>query len=189
MLDAALKFIAAQVNAHLLKRTGSALGQVSLGPVVDDAGKWVVAPNTVQLTLVNVEQEPTLRNVPGERVQIGATLVLQPAPLKLNATVLFSASFADYAQALRQLSHVLIFFQSHPLFAADSDAGLPPPLERLSAELVSHTPEQLNQMWTMLGAKHLPSVAYRLRLVVLQDSEPLSTGAPITSVDAALGQR
>ena len=70
MLDAALKFIAAQVNAHLLKRTGSALGQVSLGPVVDDAGKWVVAPNTVQLTLVNVEQEPTLRNVPGERVQI-----------------------------------------------------------------------------------------------------------------------
>lgn len=189
MLDTALKFLAGEVNAHLLKRTGSSLGQVSLGPVVDDSGKWVIAPNTVALTLVQVEQEPSLRNVPGERVQIGATLVLQPAPLKLNAVVLFAASFADYAQALRQLSHVLIFFQSHPVFEADAHAGLPPPIERLAVELVSHTPEQLNQLWSMLGSKHLPSVAYRLRLVVLQDSEPAATGAPITTIDAALVHR
>ena len=186
MLDAALKFVAGEVNAHLLKRTGSSFGPVSLGPVVDDSGKWVIAPNTLQLTLVNVEQEPTLRNVPPERVQVGATLVLQPAALRLNTVVLFSASFSDYAQALRQLSHVLIFFQSHPVFQAELHAALPPPIERLTAELISHTPEQLNQLWTMLGGKHLPSVAYRLRLVVLQDSEPASTGAPITTIDAAL---
>lgn len=189
MLDAALKFVAGEVNAHMLKRTGSSLGQVSLGPVVDDSGKWVIAPNTVQMTLVNLDQEPTLRNVPPERVQVGATLVVQPAPLKLNVTVLFSASFADYAQALRQLSHVLIFFQSHPVFQFDTHAGLPPPIERLTVELISQTPEQLNQLWTMLGGKHLPSAAYRLRLVVLQDSEPASTGAPIRAIDTALVQK
>ena len=178
MLDAALKFVAGEVNAHMLKRTGSSLGQVSLGPVVDDSGKWVIAPNTVQMTLVNLDQEPTLRNVPPERVQVGATLVVQPAPLKLNVTVLFSASFADYAQALRQLSHVLIFFQSHPVFQFDTHAGLPPPIERLTVELISQTP-----------GKHLPSAAYRLRLVVLQDSEPASTGAPIRAIDTALVQK
>ena len=29
----------------------------------------------------------------------------------------------------------------------------------------------MNQMWACLGAKHLPSVVYRLRMVVLQDQE------------------
>jgi hypothetical protein len=41
-------------------------------------------------------------------------------------------------------------------------------------------------MWACLGAKHLPSVVYRLRMVVLQDVEPLATGAPITVIDTQL---
>jgi hypothetical protein len=189
MLDAALKFVATEVNAHLLKRTGSLLGQVALGPVVDDTGKWVIAANTVQLTLVQVEHEHTLRNTPPERVQVGATLVLKPAPLKLNALVLFSASFANYEQALRQLSHVLTFFHVHPVFDAAEHAGLPQGLERMAVELVTYTPEQLNQLWSTLGSKHLPSAFYRLRMIMLQDSEPASTGAPITTIDAELLHR
>lgn len=190
MLDLALRFVAQQVNAHLLKRTGSALGPVAVGPVVDDTGKWVVAPNTVQLTLVHLEQEPSFRNAPQERVQVGSALVLQPPPMKLNAVVLFAASFASYEQALRQLSLVLGFFHARPVFDAAEQPGLPPGVERLAVELVGYGPEQLNQLWSTLGAKHLPSVVYRLRMVVLADeAEPAVAGPPITTVQAELLHR
>ena len=53
-------------------------------------------------------------------------------------------------------------------------------------DLLSYGPEQMNQMWACLGAKHLPSVVYRLRMVVLQDLEPSGTGAPITVIETTL---
>jgi hypothetical protein len=44
-------------------------------------------------------------------------------------------------------------------------------------------------MWACIGAKHLPSVVYRLRLVMLQDTEPSATGAPITTIATRLHGR
>jgi hypothetical protein len=44
-------------------------------------------------------------------------------------------------------------------------------------------------MWACLGAKHLPSVVYRLRMVVLQDVEPAGTGMPITTIATTLQGR
>ncbi len=44
-------------------------------------------------------------------------------------------------------------------------------------------------MWACLGAKHLPSVVYRLRMVLLQDTEPVGSGAPITTIETSLHGR
>ena len=78
---------------------------------------------------------------------------------------------------------------SHPLFTPATHPGLPAGLDRLTAELVSWGPEQLNQMWSCMGAKHLPSVIYRLRMLWLRDSEPLGSGAPVTTIDTRLHGR
>jgi hypothetical protein len=83
----------------------------------------------------------------------------------------------------------MAFMQARSLHTPTESPGLPAGIERLALELLSWTPEQLNQMWACFGAKHLPSVVYRLRMVTLQDSEPIGTGAPITTIAANLRGR
>ena len=189
VIDAALDFIAREVNAHLLKRTGSELGAVHVGRLVDDRGNWVVAMDTLRLTLFQIDEERALREQLPERTIVGGREVVLPPPLRLNLVVLFAGRFQQYDQALRTLSQLMAFVQARPLHTPAESPGLPAGIERIAMELLSWTPEQLNQMWACFGAKHLPSVVYRLRMVTLQDSEPIGTGAPITTIAANLRGR
>lgn len=186
VIDAALSFIADEVNAHLLKRSGSGLGAVSIGTIADDRGLWTVPQDTMRLTLFQLDEERTTREQLPERTLIGGREVVLPPPLKLNLVLLFAGRFQQYDQALRTLSLILTFFHARPLFTPANSPALPARIERMAIDLLSYGPEQMNQMWACLGAKHLPSVTYRLRMVVLQDVEPLGTGAPITVIETSL---
>ena len=189
VIDTALDFIADEVNAHLRKRTGNELGAVDIGPLVDDRGNWLGPMDTMRLTLFQIDEERVLREQMPERAIVAGREVMLPPPLKLNLVLLFSGRFQQYAQALRTLSHIMGFFQARPLFTPADSPALPEGLERLALDLLSYGPEQLNQMWTCFGAKHLPSVVYRLRLVALQDMEPIGTGMPVTSIQTSLHGR
>jgi hypothetical protein len=37
----------------------------------------------------------------------------------------------------------------------------------------------MNQMWSCLGTRHLPSAIYRLRMVVRQDQASAASAAPV----------
>jgi hypothetical protein len=87
---------------------------------------------------------------------------------------------------LRYLSHVITFFQAHPSFTPDIFPGLDPRIEKLAVEMLPYGPEQLNQMWAYIGAKYLPSVVYRVRMILLQDSEPQGIGKPIATIETTL---
>jgi hypothetical protein len=189
VIDTALDFIADEVNAHLRKRTGSELGAVDIGPLVDDRGNWLGPMDTTRLTLFQIDEERVLREQMPERTIVAGREVMLPPPLKLNLVLLFSGRFQQYAQALRTLSHIMSFFQARPLFTPSDSPALPEGLERVALDLLNYGPEQLNQMWTCFGAKHLPSVVYRLRLVALQDMEPIGTGMPVTSIQTSLHGR
>jgi len=189
VIDAALNFIAGEVNAHLRKRMASDLGEVTAGPLVDDRGIWVVPQDRTRLTLFQIDEERTLREQVPARTIVAGREVLLPPVLKLNLVVVFAGRFQQYDQALRTLSHVLAYFQARPLFTPSDSPALPAGIERLALDLLSWGPEQLNQMWACLGAKHLPSVIYRVRYVALQDVEPAGTGAPITTIETVLHGR
>ena len=189
MIDTALAFIAAQANLHLRKRLASDLGEVSAGPLVDDRGNWVVPQDRTRLTLFQIEEERALREQMPERTLVAGREVLLPPPLRLNLVVLFAGRFQQYDQALRTLSQLLALFQARPSFTPSDSPDLPTGIERLSIDLLSWTPEQMNHLWACLGAKHLPSVIYRVRMLALQDLEPVGTGAPITTIETSLHGR
>lgn len=189
MLDLALKFIADEVNGYLLQRTASDFGKVLPGYVVDDQGRWSVAEDHLGLSLVNVEEERTLRDQVPRSVLLEGQLASLPPDLKLNLVVIFTARFQKYDHALRYLSHVLTFFQVHPLFSRETHPGLDARIPRLSMELLAYGPEQLNQLWAYLGGKYLPSSVYRLRLVALRDEAPGDIAPPITDIGLALHGR
>lgn len=191
MLDIAIKFLADEVNTHLKKRalSASGLGEVLTGQIVDDAGKWATAADNIGLTLVNIEEDRIMReHLPEYAYVNGSHVVLQPE-IKLNLSVLFHTrpSKADkYEQSLRFLSNLITFFQAHPVFTPEEYPGLDPRINKLIVEMLALSTEQLNQMWAYLGSKYLPSVAYRVRMVLLQDVEPQSIGKPITIIETAL---
>lgn len=188
MLDVTLKFLAKELNTYLLLRTGSNFGEVELCQPVDDSGKWAIKEDFLGLSLINIEEERILRSQLPETTYLnGQHIVLQP-PLKLNLHLLFSARFKQYDQALRQLSHVLTFFQSHLLFAPEHYPGLDPRIEKLTLELLSPNYEQLNQIWAFIGGKQLPSVIYRLRMAVLQDVETAAIQPPLTEISTVFQQ-
>lgn len=186
MLDAAIKFLAGEVNLYLKRRTASDLVQVVPGSLADDSGKWAVAEGSIGLALVNVEEERVLRSQVPERVLLnGSHVVLQPG-LRLNLHLVFAARHGTYEHALRYLSYVLTYFQAHPSFTPSEYPALDAAIDRLSVELLSYGPEQLNQLWAYIGTKYLPSAVYRVRLLVLQDAEPQGIGQPIGTLATAL---
>ena len=186
MIDSALKFLVNEINAYLFARTGVSTGGVELGRLVDDTGKIALKDDQIGAALVNVEEERVLRSqLPDTAFVNGRHVMVQP-DLKLNLHVIFAANFKSYPIALQQISWLLTFFQSHPGFTRDRYAGLDPRIEKLSPELQSLTFEQLNQLWGFIGGKQLPSVVYRVRLVVLQDLEPAAVQPPVTAIAGTL---
>lgn len=186
MIDVALKFLQNELNAFLFARTGSSQGGLAFGRLVDDAGKVTVKDQSLGGALIGIDEERVLKSHLPDTVLInGRQVVLQPE-LKLNLTIVVVANFTTYEIALRQLSWVLTFFQSHPGFSRDRYPALDQRIERFTVELQSLTYEQTNQLWAAIGGKHLPSVVYRLRLVALQDIEPSSIQTPVTEVVSAV---
>jgi hypothetical protein len=186
MLDVALNFLTTELNSYLVARGArkatDELGKVEVGRLVDDAGKWAIKDDHVGATLIHIEEERVMRaQLPETVLSAGKHVVLEPK-LKLNLHVLFAAKFQKYDEGLRSLSLVLTYFQSHPTFTPDTYPGLDPRLERLTVELQSLSFDQLNQIWAFLGAKHLPSAIYKVRMVALQDSAPTTLQQPVTEI-------
>jgi hypothetical protein len=192
MLDVALTFLTNELNSYIIARTGPGVS-AELSRIVDDAGRYVLSePNGVYL--VAVEEERAFRaQLPSITHSNGHNIERAPE-LQLNLYVMFaaavnaSANNNGYRTALTHLGLVLTFFQSHSVFTADRYAALDPNLAKLTVELVSLTFEQLNQVWAAIGAKQLPAVLYKIRTVLVQDSEPTGLQVPITSIHSTLLQ-
>ena len=186
MLHLAADFLTRELNAWLVARTGGPFGSALLTRIVTDTGRWAIPDDQIGVALVNVEEERALRSqVPQTQFADGRHVVVEPE-IKLNMHLLFAAQFRQYDQGLRQLSLVLTFFQAHPAFTSERNPGLDPRIERLTAELVTLTYEQLNQLWAAIGGKQIPSVVYRFRLVAIQDTEPADVRPPVTVVSVEL---
>jgi hypothetical protein len=191
MLDTALKFLVGEANSYLRNRglAQSGLGEVILGQLVDDAGKWSTVADNVGFTLVNVEEDRIMRSQLPSQAFVNGRNVTIPPELKLNLTVLAHvrpSSAERYEQSLRFLSNVMTFFQAHSSFAGAAYPALDPSIEALVVEMLALTSEQLNQLWTYLGSKYLPSAAYRVRMVILQDVAPQAVTMPIMDINGRL---
>ena len=144
--------------------------------------------NRIVLTLVNLEEERTLKNGRSSFAGVAPSdIAYRNRPIHLNLFVLFTANYRNYGTALRRLSQVLAFFQGKQKFTlANSPGALPqPPLAEfsLTMDLLSPTFEQVNHLWGFLGAKQGASVLYRGRLVTISDDRVLAGGGRIREID------
>lgn len=188
MLDVALKFLTSELNTYLSSRMTLNTGEfVEMSNLVDGTGKYV-SKNPIAASIINIEEDRIFKaQTPDHIYTNGQHIVLEPE-LKLNLHVIFAANVVDipYDQALKYISYVLTFFQSHPAFTPSEYPALDPSIEKLTMEMQSLSYEQLNQVWAFIGAKQLPSVIYKVRMVSLQGLTPTAIQRPIMEINTNL---
>ena len=183
MLDLALEFLRDELNGYIAARTGSDQEAVVLSRFpAAAADKYGFDEDKLGMTVINLEEERTVKTQLPTHTYVNGQHVVREPDIKINVHTLIGANYKQYDEALKFISLVLLFFQSHPVFTPTDYPALDPSIERLGVELQSPNYEQLNQIWGFVGAKQLPSVIYKVRMVVLQDVEPAQTRPPLTGI-------
>ena len=138
---------------------------------------------SIFMSLINVEENRISRD-PHNYIRTGTEIVLKNPALHLYLTVLFTSVRPEggYGLALQDLQQVIGLFQGKHVFDHSNTAGLDPGIERLILEMMSLNLEQLQQLWSMLGGKYHPSVAYKLRMIAI-DSVTDQTGSIIREIE------
>ena len=85
---------------------------------------------------------------------------------------MFMANFAEksYADGLAALSRLIGFFQQNPFFNAQTAPALDPAIGKLTLDLESMSPVDVNYVMSMLGVRYLPSAFYKLRMIPFASS-------------------
>lgn len=176
MIDRALVILRDELDKYIDLSIGAA------EVVIDNIGLLETAnadtlTRRIVITLVNIEEESTLKNNTPLRKGFGTNTVYENPPVFLNLYVLITCNYSggDYEAALQRLSAVVKFFQSRSSFSFSSlTGGLLPAAHDLlelkfTMELYTLTFEQINHLWGSLGGRQIPFVMYKLRLVAISE--------------------
>lgn len=193
MINTALDFLTKEINTYLELQNGVAGDKIYLTNVAEEDGTWAIKSNSLGLSLINIEEEKVFKEQRTAYInELGHTEHMNPE-LKLNLYVLVSANFTDvdggaeqYKEGLKQLSYVISFFQGKSVFTSENSPAMhsiDPSLKKLIVELYSYSFEQQYNFWSVIGAKYLPSILYRIRLVKFQDKNVLGQHPLINSTN------
>lgn len=137
------------------------------------------------ISLVNLEEEAALRNLPHNERRAGVLKSFEP-PVHLNLYLLFAFEFQKYPTSITHLSKLIELFQQHRFFDAGTQSGpgavaFPAGADRMIFEMVNMNFEALNNLWGILGGSHFPSVIYKVRLVRI-DARTETKAPEITTI-------
>jgi hypothetical protein len=194
MINKALKFLTNEVNAYLDLHNGAEPTErfAVLTNVANGNGDWAIPSQKIGVSLINIEEEKVFKDQQIHFRTAGGDYTQQNPEIKLNLYMLICANYVNdpqvtdddkYSLGLKQLSHVITFFQGKNVFTPEnSPAMADTELQKLVVELYSYSFEQQYNFWSILGAKYLPSVLYKIRLLAFQDGVVQSQSPAITNV-------
>ena len=177
MIDTALILLREELTNYLSSKDSVTVVLDNIG-MLETPGGAALADNIV-ITLVNVEEESTLKNQPSLKRPFTGNAIYQNPPVNLNLYVLFTCNYSgnNYSLALKRLSYIIKFLQSKNIFSvASSISATPISLDdpdlidlKFTMELYTLTFEQINHLWGSLGGRQIPFVMYKLRLVSITE--------------------
>jgi hypothetical protein len=173
MIDQVLQYIVVELNRYFKVRFGLNENIVVLSGLVNmDGTPALQQDNKVVLTMLNVEQEKVVASN-GNYKSVGDKTSKVSPPVFINLYLLFSGYFpgSNYAEALKFISGVITYFQANTSLSSDNASGLPSGVDKLVFDLQKFTYQDLSHIWGMLGSKHMPSVGYKLRMLMINDGQ------------------
>jgi hypothetical protein len=186
MIHSILQVIKNDLGAFLKNRLEEREDVVILSGLMNNAdGSFAVGgENKLICSLLNIEQERINLNAP-----MGGNALVNP-PFNLNLYVLFAAYYppANYVRALKALSLTIAYFQGKQVFTPANTPGLPAGVEKMVVELVNVDLKDLSNFWTALGAKQLPAVLFKIRMVSITADIVMEEVTPIVGIDTQITQ-
>lgn len=182
MIYQALQLLVKELNVYLNNLSGQEDNLATLGNIAqlesnlpgNNDGNALL--NKIVFTLINLEEEKTLKNLPNHFINSTGETEYKKAPIHLNVYLLVSATNNSYDNALIYLSRVITFFHQKYVFTAkNSPQNNQPGLEmedfKLIMDLYSPSFEESNFLWSTLGGKQLPYVIYKMRLLQIDSNK------------------
>lgn len=171
MIYEALSCLVDEINEHFRIRLKVSEDKVILSAIVNQDGSIAIqGENKILLTLINIEKETVGRN--NSSLSVASIGINKSPVLTVNLHVLFSAYFSNgnYPESLRFISFIIAFFQQKSAFNRVNTPRLDSEIDKLIFEMASISPEQLNNVWGCLGAKYMPSVIYKIRMLTYNNN-------------------
>jgi hypothetical protein len=165
IIQTTLELIRQRLNESLRNAAPVDEEPVILSTITDHEGNaYKEAGNKLVMLLANIQHE-TVANT-DKPVTGNAPSALAP-PLYIDLFVLFLANFYDknYPAGLGMISETISFFQQHPRFTRENLPDLDPEIDKLTFEMLNLDLAELHSLMSILGAKCLPSVYYKVRMI------------------------
>jgi hypothetical protein len=202
MIHTSLSFLTQQINDYLKLRTNDPeTTRIFLTSVATENTGVVIPDSSLGLSLINIEEERHFKDQKTTVLNENGIAEKMNPEIKLNLFILISANFQDtdsldtsddYVEGLKQLSYVISFFQSKNVFTPENSPSLvsfDSELKKLVVELYSYSFEQLYNFWSVVGAKYMPSVLYRVKLLRVQEKSITEANLPIRKIRLSGGGR
>ncbi len=162
MIHNVMTVIAQQLNEFMRNELNLSEDMVVVNSLVDLKGDPnMQIENRVCLFLQRIEEEKVAKSG-GFQANPGMA-----PPVRVSLHIVFAANFPDpnYREALRFISLVLEFFQGRGTFDRSNAPGLPPGLDKLTFDLADLDYQEMNNLWSLIGAKYIPSLVYKVRML------------------------
>ena len=173
MIHNLLPVVCGELNSYFKTIYDTDEDSVQLTNLISQDGSVAVEGNNkVVCFLANIEEETTLKSNSGTK-QYGDAFASSASDINVNLTVVFSAYFLgqNYIEALKFLSGVLYFFQSKKMFTPENTPGLSSSIDKAVFDITSLSFHDQNAIFSMMGAKYMPSVIYRIRMLRFSSDE------------------
>lgn len=162
MIHNVLTSIVAALNEHIRNELSLQEDMVILTNPVDLKGSLnTQIDNKLCVFLQHLEEERIIKN--GSYQSSGG---MNP-PLHINLFLMFVANFPDpnYTESLRYVSLVLEYFQGNRIMDRSNTPMLSANVDKISFEYYNLDFNELNNVWSLLGLKYMPSVIYKIKLL------------------------
>lgn len=173
MIHTALHSICNMLNEKFEQQYPDTKKLVKVSNIVNIDGKLAEDINdAIICSLINIEQESSLRNNSNRAIGASAGDFNKTRPsLNINLRLIFYSTFSEssYVKGLEYLSHLVSFLQSNNSFEVGRANDPEGNLRNLNFELCSLDLNQLSHLFSSLGTKLMPSVMYKVRMLVISD--------------------
>jgi len=170
MIHQVLPAIVRELTDYLEAKFGISDDQVVLGNVVNQDGSLAIDGNKLVVSLINISRDGSL----GSTKSFGGN---DNPPVYINLYVIFAAvynqsniSSQDYLESLKMISGVISFFQGHNAFDAHNTPDFPSGALKVICEIENIEFRELVNLWSVSGAKYVPSIVYRFRSLNMEES-------------------
>jgi hypothetical protein len=175
-------FLSKLVTAVNAEITGTPIVEIANIATLNEGDEFLSSKSSIILSIVYIEEDKILKNQTLYKNYIPSSDSIERyknPTQNLILSLLFASYNIDqskYTEGIDKLEVVIRYFQNTRVFywqAPNLSENIPGSgsYDKLIFEMVSLKTDQLNQMWSSLGARYMPSVLYKVQMISIQSEE------------------